>query len=158
MSLRSYKPLFTQIKFGNDESFGVRGLNSQDIAILVETHSDTLDELFRLLGDSFSVKNTDQELVEKFDTKMAQVALHVAQKTPQFLAAVIALASAENQQDGDFIELMKVAQTLPMPIQVNAVIEIAQLTFHEVGGIKKFISQVSQFLVALKPQKASLQA
>lgn len=158
MSLKSYKPVFSQIPISETETFGVRGLNSQDIAILVETHSDTLDELFKLLGDSFGVKGASQDLVEKFDTKLAQAALHVAQKTPQFLAAVVALAAEENQQDGDFAQLIKITRTLPMPVQVNAVIEIAQLTFHEVGGIKKFISQVSQFLVALKPQKASLEA
>lgn len=159
MSLKDYKPLFIHIKLGADDGFAVRGLNSQDIAILLETNADILEQLFGLLGDAIDAGSKGEKALKNFDARLAQAGLQIAQKSPQFMASVIALASAENSgEEGDFVELMRVAKTLPMPVQINAVIEIATQTFTEVGGIKKFISQVSGFLGTLKRPKANLEA
>lgn len=157
MPLKTYKPISTLIPLGDSDSFGVRGLNSQDISILLSSNAEILEEMMNVLGDLVNVSTHGEVDVKPIDQKLGSALLHIAQSSPQFMCSVIALACVENQGGDDFAELMGVAAGLPAPTQIEAVMEIARLTFHEVGGIKKFISQASQFLGALKP-RASLEA
>jgi len=108
-------------------SFDVGGLSLQDVAILVREHLDDLQALFEL----FEKGGTTEQFKALIPTVVTQA--------PGFVANVIALAAGEPEGADN-------AMRLPAPVQIEAVTHVVDLTFGDVGGIKKAMEQVTALL------------
>lgn len=133
MSLANYTPPSRTISLGGDNSFLVTGLSLQSIEILVRTHLPDVEELFELFMEGGNFTNDD----------LKRLALTLATRAPGFTANVIALGAGESDATEN-------AARLPFPVQLQALAEIAELTFAEVGGIKKFVETVAGLLSSMK--------
>lgn len=134
MSLADYQPERRVIPIGKT-SFTVTGLSLGHITSLVRTHLDDLDALYEIgssvIGGKADVSEQD----------LTKIAVAVAEQAPGFVANLIALAAGE--YNGPAINN---AHSLPFPTQVKTLIEIAELTFAEVGGVKKGLELVAELL------------
>lgn len=128
MPLAGYTPENRVIQIGPTNSFVVRGLSLNDVAVLVREHFPDLEALFDLFG------NADQITTDSLEP----LVMSVISQAPGFAANVIALAAGE----GDASD----AEKLPFPIQVQALLDISELTFTEVGGIKKAVGLIAGLL------------
>lgn len=120
-------------------SFRVEGLSFESFAVLVRTHLSDLEALFALFAD---VETMTGEDVEK-------LALATIEQAPGFAANVIALAAGEPTA-------APAAAKMPFPLQVQVLVDIAELTFSEVGGVKKFLPTVLRLLGA--PEMTAVKA
>ena len=116
-------------------SFEVRGLTLDDITTLVTEHLPTMEAVFDTAQNNFAGK------AEITNEDMVGVAVELAQEAPGFVAELIARAADEPG------EIAK-ARSLPAPIQIKALVEIAELTFEEVGGVKNAFESVAGLLKA----------
>ena len=128
MPLAGYQPVTREVALGAGNSFSVRGLSLNDLAVLVREHFPDLDAIVDLVG------NFDKITADQF----GPLALSVVSQAPGFAANVIALAAGE----GDASD----AERLPGPVQVKALLDIGELTFNEVGGIKKAWEMIAALL------------
>jgi hypothetical protein len=128
MSLAGYQPETRSVPIGKGNSFEVKGLSLTDMAVLIREHFPDLDAIFDLF------QNFESLTPEAFQP----LAVSIVSQTPGFAANVIALAAGE----GDASDAMK----LPGPIQIMALHEIGELTFTEVGGVKKALGIVATLL------------
>lgn len=107
-------------------SFSVSGLSLTEIEVLLRTHLPDLETLFDLFAHIENVSNED----------MHKIILAVVNQAPGFAANVIAMAAGEPQ-------CAPIAQRLAGPLQVEILKAIGELTFSEVGGVKKFLETVA---------------
>jgi len=131
MSLADYQPETRVIPFKGG-SFEVRGITLNDFTSLVRTHMPDLDAVFELGTNVLGGK------VELNDGDLTSLAIALSEQAPGLVANVILLASGES---GD--KAMAAAANLPMPTQVKALFEIADITFSEVGGVKNAVESVA---------------
>ncbi len=128
MPLAGYKPETREVVVGGD-SFNVKGLALNEIAVLVREHFPDLEALADLFGNG----------IENIDSQSFQpLALSLITNAPGFVANVIALAAGE----GDASD----AERLPAAVQVKALFDIGELTFKDVGGPKKCLEMVAALL------------
>lgn len=149
MALVDYKPESREIKFKGG-SFAVEGLSLSKIAILISRNLDDMEKLFGLTEGVLAGKTQFTE------ADLGEVAKILAVEMPVFVAQIIAHASGD-----DSPEAVKAAIRLPAPLQIEALIAIGDLTFSEVGGVKKFFDSITTLLgktgisnKKLKPPKA----
>lgn len=128
MSLSDYKPDSREIKIGGT-TFRVEGLSLDHVAVLIRAHLPDLEALFDIIQHS-----------EKINPQSIQaVVTSIISQAPGFAANVIALAAGE----GDATET---AAKLPFTKQIEALIAIGELTFTEVGSVKKALEAVTSLL------------
>lgn len=128
MALAGYQPETRVIRIDSKASFEVRGLGLNDVAVLIRTHFPDIDALF----DLFS--GVEDMTVEQ----LKPLALTLTTNAPGFVANVIALAAGE----GDASD----AERLPASVQLQALFDIGELTFTEVGGVKKSLEVIAALL------------
>lgn len=124
-------------------SFDVKGLSLEDITALVGNHLSDMEQVFAITEQALAEKNNKIEEVD-----MGALAMSFARQFPSFVADVIAHAAGEPAH-------VDKARQLPAPLQVQALIEIVELTFDEVGGIKKAMESVTG-LIKSRPQLAAM--
>lgn len=137
MPLAGYQPETRDVPLHGGNSFAVRGMSFTDIASLMRTHFPDLEALSDLFAHGF--ENIDRGEFEK-------LALVLITQAPGFVANVIAMAAGE----GDASD----AEKLPAPIQVRALLDIGELTFEEVGGVKKGLETIAALLSKTELKKA----
>lgn len=140
MSLADYKPATESVVLG-EASFEVRGLSLVDLSILIRSHLPDLDALFSLF-DQARVQPTED---------ITAVALSIVSQAPGFAANLIALAA-------DMPEAAPQAMQIPAPKQIEIIIAIINLTFAEVGGIKKGMGLIAGLLPEMTEAKKVLTA
>lgn len=128
MPLAGFQPAKRVIQLSGDNSFEVRGLSLNDVAVLLREHFPDLDVLVEMFQD-FENVTRDQ---------LNPLILAMVSQAPGFVANVIALAADE----GDASD----AEKLPGPVQVKALLDIGELTFTEVGGVGKAMEMVAGLL------------
>lgn len=111
-------------------SFSVRGLSLEDVSRLVNHHLPDIEALFDLFTSGRSLDT---------DTDLRPLVMSVVREAPGFAANLIALASDEP-------ESAQQAATLPAPVQIDAIMKIGDMTFSEVGGIKKGMESIAALL------------
>jgi hypothetical protein len=121
--------------------FEVSGLTPAHLATLVRTHLSDLEALFTLIKCGADISEGDG----------LQLAADLLTQAPGFCANIIALASGE-PESGPIVE------TLPFPVQVDALVAIGDLTFKEVGGVKKFVEKITILLQQTNFQLPKLKA
>lgn len=129
MPLAGYKPEQRTIALAGDNSFVVRGLSLQDFAVLIRTHFSDLDALFEMFANAEKLTPAD----------LQPLAVSLIANAPGFVANVIALAAGEGDAASD-------VERLPFPVQVKALLDIGDLTFKEVGGVKKSLEMIAALL------------
>lgn len=142
MALADYQPESRVINFKSG-SFQVFGLGLNEVTTLVRTHLPDLEALWEL-GDAVLAGKADFG-----ESELAQIASAFADQAPGFVANVIALASRETDEHGNVLEAaITAASKLSIGLQVHALMAIGEVTFAEVGGIKKAWESVAGLLTA----------
>lgn len=139
MGLKNYKPVRHEIPLQGNDPLSIRGLSLEDISALVQHHLPDIEALFELFERAGSME----------DDAFRQIVVAAVNEAPGFVANVIAMASDEP-------DAAENAQELPGPVQVQALLKIGDLTFKDVGGIKKGMEDIAALLSRLKVDKTSL--
>lgn len=142
MALADYQPETRVIPFSGG-SFTVKGLSLSDITTLVHHHLPDLEALFDLGSEVIGGRT---ELSEQ---DVSSIAIALVEQAPGFVANLIALASGEHADP----KAISAAGNLPFPLQVVTIVDIADLTFSEVGGIKKAFALVTERMTAVNRDK-----
>ena len=102
----------------------VRGLAFYDVSTILKDHAGVLDKLYR------------EHIVERHEVPPAdQLARALMTEAPDVAAQIIASAN-------DAPEAVDKVRKLPGITQVNALLEIARLTFHSEDEVKKLLETV----------------
>lgn len=120
------------------EPISLRGLSLNDFSTLMRGHLADLNKLFDLY---------DKE--ETRDTAMAQsarFAITIVQETPAMVAQLIVMASDSPEEE------IAIAETFPLPLQVECLRTIINVTFEEAGGAKKFFDSLMAMVTSLRPK------
>lgn len=125
MPLAGYQPPTRTVKIDEHNSFDVRGLGFNDVAVLIREHFPDLEALAGLF--------VNEEPLEM--DNLMPLAQSLISNAPGFVANVIALAAGE----GDASD----AERLPASVQLQALFDIGDLTFTEVGSVKKAMGLVA---------------
>ncbi len=132
MGLASYKaPSHEFVLEGG--SFVVKGLSLEQTSLLIQHHLPDIEALFDLLMNAEAIQTGD----------IRTIAASVVGQAPGFAANLIAVAAGEPDS-------AKQAATLPLPVQIDVLTKIGDLTFSEVGGIKKAMETVAPLLMNSK--------
>jgi len=129
MALKDLVSMTKEVKVNDSVSFTVRGLSTEDLAVLVEAHGSDVDKLMEGGGLEGIIR-----------------------KSPSLVAEVIAIASDEPGS-------VDVAAKLPFGVQLAALKEIYDLTFPDeelVGKLAESLFDVIQRLrdrLALEKQE-----
>lgn len=118
MSWTDYKPPVAEIPLGNGKTGEVRGLNADDLAILITNHLDPISKALALYAaqkrDNFSTANLHAFVIQ------------TASEFPSLISEVISLAA-----DEPAVRNVKLA----LGVQIAALNEIVRLTLEEMGGL-----------------------
>ena len=136
MSLATFQIAREEVNFQGG-SLSLRGLSLNDISFLIKDYLAELDNLFKMYAKE------DQR--ETALAESGKFAITIVRECPQMAAQMIVLAGDEDQS------LMTIALKLPLPVQVEAVRKIFELTFLEAGGAKKFVDSLTGMVMAMRP-------
>lgn len=118
MSWTDYKAPTAEIPLGNGATGAVRGLNADDLAILITNHLEPISKAVALYAaqkrDQFSTANLHAFVIQ------------TASEFPGLVSEVISLAADEPSIRGKKIAL---------GVQIAALNEIVKLTLVELGGL-----------------------
>lgn len=128
MSLAAYQPPRVEVELG-EETVSVSGLSLESITTLVRTHLPDLEALFDLMQAGDNLKGED----------VMKLAAALVSQAPGFAANVIALGCGEPDQVAQ-------AEKIPGPKQMELLVTIGNLTFQEVGGVKKSWEMITGLL------------
>lgn len=134
MGLADYQPETRVIPLKNS-SFEVRGLSLEDFTTLVRHHLPDLEALYDLGSSVLGGK------VDPTNEDLTKLAIVLSEQAPGFVSNLIALAAGDHSE-----KAVAAARTIAFPLQVKTLVDIAELTFDEVGGIKKAM----EFVVGLR--------
>jgi len=138
MALRDYKAPKETVTFEGG-CFDIRGISFSNLSVLIREHFSDLEMVYKILMES---ETGDGEI--DFQSVIAAV----VSNCPQLIARIICISADEDDEQG-----YDAAYNLSFPIQIDIVARIVKLSFYEVGGVKKFISEMSAKL-QLASQKA----
>lgn len=130
--------------------FAVRALGLEDVSELVRSHGPAMKTAF----DQFTGgATTEDELkdIQLTEQGVASFILPLLESAPTLCAEVIARAAGEPEN-------VAIVKRLPFPVQVDALEQIAVLTFETAGGPKKFLETVVRLTKGTTELLNSLQA
>jgi len=139
MALSDYKPESRQVSVKGKPLFVVEGLSLDTLAVLVKTHMPDFDAIFEIVM-------AGEKANEPFADHLQRVSQSIVMQAPGLAANIIAIASTEELTE----DLVRSARSLPFPVQVDALMNIGELTFEEVGGIKKAMESLMALLMRLR--------
>jgi hypothetical protein len=109
---------------GSDTSITVRGLSVEDVAGLIRVHGEELNRVYEI-----NIQGQD-------DLPPAmEIAKALMVTAPLAVAEIIALAN-------DSPKSFSIVRKLPAPVQIEALTQIAVLTFHSEAEVKKLVETV----------------
>ncbi len=127
MALLDYKAPRATIALPGGSSFDVRGFTFNDLSLLVAEHRQE----FMAAG----------EIIAKNADNMGSLAAVLCETTPALVASAIALAADEP-------DAAATVRTLPMPVQLDALLEIGRLTFTDEASVPKFLAGLTALVRA----------
>lgn len=137
MSLATLQ-LRTEIINYHGNAIEVHGLSANDIAGLVLSQMDSIEQIFSIV-ESQGVKST----ADLAGIDIAAVAQQLLAQAPGFIAHTIAYAAGEPQFADKVMHL-------DAPTQVRCLKAIAQLTFNDEAGFREFVGNVVAALRSAK--------
>lgn len=138
--LSDYKPESRVIELSGS-SFAIVGLSLESFTLLVREHLDDLEHVYDMVTGALK-NGTDIS-----DVDIQHVIMTVAQELPTLCASIICASANE-----DSLEARNAALRISAPKQIEILIAVFELTFTEVGGIKKAIEIVTNLMVKIKPK------
>lgn len=129
MALSDYQAPSHEFKLKGG-SFRVEGLALEQVSVLIQHHLPDIEALFELLLNAEAIETGD----------IRTIAASLVAQAPGFAANVIAIASGEPTAAPQ-------AAKLPAPVQIDVLAKIGDLTFSEVGGVKKAMEMVAPLLM-----------
>ena len=109
---------------GSDQTITVRGLSVEDAAGLIQVHGEQLNAVYEL------------NIAGRSDLPPAmEIAKALMKTAPLAVAEIIALAN-------DNPKSFSVVRKLPVPVQIEALTQIAVLTFYSESEVKKLVETV----------------
>lgn len=123
MALRAYTPERREVKAEGQVLGEVRGLSLEAIGVLVREHMPDLEAIVDLFDQKDGAKALGAQ-------DWMTLALPLVTQAPGLVANVIALAGEEPQAAPDVMGW-------PASAQLSALVNIFQLTFSEIGEVKK---------------------
>lgn len=142
MALSDYQPLTETVQL-RGTSVTVRGINLEDVSVLINEHFSDADKIFSLYDEASGSGQADIA---------AAVIVRLIQQAPSLAAHLISLASDEPEN-------REHARKLSLIHQVELLKTIANLTFEEAGGARKFVEGLTTLLpnlVPVRPMTGSL--
>jgi hypothetical protein len=142
MSLKKYRPRVETILAG-EETVALRGLNVNDVSILLDAHRPMIEQMVGLMND--------MEQGTSLESRVDRLIVESIQRAPDLVAGIICLAADEPDAADQ-------AKSLPFAVQVEALVHVFTLTFQETGGLGNFLAVLRRVLdgaKALKPLQAS---
>lgn len=127
MTLRNITIPKREVPVGSD-TFTVSGVSADQVFGLYQRHRDDLSTLF----DNLSGRTTGSEVLSSIEGIVTQF--------PIVIAEGIALASGSTVGGEHWEEEVAIARSLPLPIQVDALMKIGELTFSPEMPPKKFFA------------------
>lgn len=140
MGLRDYKAPKETITFEGG-CFDIRGISFSNLSTLIRNNFSDLETVYRVLADS------SNEGDETGDVNLQEIVACIVTNCPNLIARVIAMAAGEDDEEG-----IEAAYSLSFPTQIDIVLRIIKLSFYEVGGVKKFISEMSGKMALALPK------
>lgn len=140
MSLSSYRAPTKEIVIG-DTSTRVRGVNDNDLALLMNEFPDLMQNVISGLNLVLSDK------VNWKQSQIPQILMQSINSFPVVAATIVALCCVDDEEITQE-ELVAAAMELPLSIKLEILTGIFDLTFIEGGAIKKFFDR----LKAIKPE------
>lgn len=152
MGLKSFTPATEEVGLPDGDTFAVRGLSLEDIAILLREHYEPIKALFDEYVGEASVQGVSVATGELADIDdLEEVMLNSLQIAPALMADVIARAADEPK-------LVSVIRRLPAGTQIEALEKILKLTLSAEGGLEKLAETVTRLtgsLTALPVDRSS---
>lgn len=142
MALKNYKAPFDTILTG-DEPTAVFGLTVQDIGVLMRDYGESCRNAY----DIYKATEGAGDTAARIDRTLVEL-VHLV---PDLAAAVIALAAREP-------DAVDVAKSLPVTIQIDALVKVFNLTLATEGGLGNFLAVLQRATTGLKAVAASLKA
>ena len=136
MSLADFEPERVTIDYKGKPLVSVRGLSLSDVGVLVRTNGEFIQSLFTQWRSEGALA-INEELINRLVTEAPEVA-----------SVIIALGCDER-------ESMTKVYTLPLPLQVRILGEIARLTFEDSGGPKGFVDLLGRLTGTNSPSQGS---
>lgn len=139
MSLADYKPRKREIRFDGG-SFEIRAFSLTDVAIVIDSHQWAIEQIYVKLR-----ARADQKL-DLDEATATELLMELVRESPTLAGNIIALAADEPGP-----EIMRIAATLPMTVQIEALTAIGQLTFTDMAAVKKFGADVMTLIGGILP-------
>jgi hypothetical protein len=127
MSLRNYQAPRRDVPLPDGSTFSVRGLTFLDLSKLVMSHRDE----FVAAGKIITANKDD----------MGTLALVLAQTLPGLIASAVAAAADEPDLTG-------VIESLPLPVQLDAILAVGELTVLDANSLPKILAGLARILRA----------
>lgn len=145
MAISDFTPERREIQYRGKPLFVVEGLSLDTLAVLVRTHMPDFEGVFDILAQQGTEGN--------FMDQVGPIAIGIASQAPGLAANIIAAC----QKDEPLTEaLVSATRRLPLPLQIEALCQIASLTFEEAGDIKKSMESLLVMMAKMRmaPPKA----
>ena len=137
MSLADYQPIRETVESRKGKfSVSVRGLALDDIVMLFNKNLDDINKLFDIYGKSPVMTEQIGESV--------QIATRLISEAPDIAARIISLACDEPDQ-------FEKARKLTIPLQIEIIKKVIELTFYEAGGARNFLASLRQTMGMMIP-------
>lgn len=125
------------VQTSDGEGFAVRGLTPLQVFSLYYRHTGELGELFEGI-----MKNV-RESGAAGQVDVESVMLSMLRNAPTVFCEIIVLATGGRTEDEvNFEAALKIAESLPFPVQADAMAKIAELTFTAEMPVGKFLTLV----------------
>lgn len=142
MALSDYKQVSRVFEL-KGASFEVKALSLNEMRVLIRQHMPDLEALFQVSVEALEGKS------EVSESDIQRLVVAAVEQAPGLVANVIALSAGETDEAG-----VAAAYRLPFPVQVDVLLAIGNLTFDEVGGVKKWWGAIAGLLGKTKIGKA----
>ncbi len=123
-------------------SFQVEGLSFDTFAKLIREHLSDIESIINLIESATTGTADLSEL------NLERIVIAAAEEAPTLVANIIALASGETDP-----RTVDNARNLPFPVQVDVLLAVVELTFSDVGGIKKAWETITSLMMKANPAK-----
>lgn len=148
-----------------DQTIQIRGLSTKDLVKLMRVHGPSMVMLFertlanklhedKLAYDMAVAKGADPNAVEETPLDLGPIILQLVEQFPDLIADLVVLVSDDPNPN----EAFKVAQRLPVPVQLKLLQEVSRLTLEDHGGLGELIETVTGLFGGINGLMSTLRA
>jgi len=138
LPLSTYTIRTAPVRLSKDNEFQVRAVTFPDLAMIVQTR---LPEVVAILA-----KYQESRELGSPVKSVSEIAIMAARDFPTMTSEIISLCV-----HGEIVTeaMRETIQSLPFPIQLQALISIGQLTVEEAGGLGNLLAEFRQNMTAM---------